>query len=95
MEAQRGEQGDDAARDALGDVGQRVPGGVVVIARRVDTAGVTRDLALAEKLVHPPARDTIRLDLGRPDDAEAANDVERLAFSNSWHRPNDTKRRGL
>ena len=75
VEAQRREQADHTARDPLRDLGEGVLGGVGMIARGVDPTSVTLDLAFTDEVVHPPARDTVRLEVGRPDDPEPADDL--------------------
>ena len=45
-------------------------------ARGVDAPRLALHLALADELVQPTARDALCLEVGRPDDAKAADDLE-------------------
>ena len=85
MEAQGGEQADHAVRDPLRDLGQRMLSGVGVVAGGIEAARVTRDVSLAEELVHPLARNAALFEVRWPYDSQLPDDLERSAFNRSRH----------
>jgi len=85
VEAQRRQQAQHSAGNALRDLRERMRGGRAVPAHDVDTPGLARDLARAHQPVELCPRDALRLELGRARDAQAADALEDGGFALGGH----------